>query len=132
MILTISIIVTTVRVYQMTHQNLRFYFVADFGSINKTRGNPMPVFDALNEYAAHKRPVNFIVSAGDNIYPMNASNPTLNEVKEVINLFKDRAYLTNRVIYTVRGNNDDRVTHDLYKLFTSLYPKWTQPANYYS
>jgi predicted phosphodiesterase len=84
----------------------------------------MPVFDALNNYASIKKPVNFIISAGDNIYPLNTSNPTREEVNEVINLFRERRHLNNRVIYTIRGNNDDRITHDFYKTFTALYPKW--------
>ena len=47
----------------------------------------------------------FIITAGDNIYPANGTDPTVEEFNLMLGLF-NRTNIANLPIYAIRGNHD--------------------------
>jgi DNA repair exonuclease SbcCD nuclease subunit len=66
-------------------------------------------FDAMNkikgDMASPEDDIDFFVSMGDNVYPVNATNPTDDEIDQMLGLFK-RDAIKDTPVYAVRGNHD--------------------------
>lgn len=73
-----------------------------------------------------------MMSMGDNIYALNETHPTDEDVASMFSLF-DRPNLKDLYIYAIRGNHDC-VTEDPYfeVNFTKKYPTWRMPDLYYN
>ena len=59
----------------------------------------------MNEIAANES-IDMFFTMGDNLYPLNATNPTKDEIAQMMDLFEDREHLADLPIYAIRGNHD--------------------------
>jgi DNA repair exonuclease SbcCD nuclease subunit len=88
--------------------NTTFFVVGDYGVVTNLKQANV-VFDAMNhvvETAADQiDKAEFILAAGDNIYPAVADAPTQSEFSEMLSLFQ-RPALSQLPVYAVRGNHD--------------------------
>ena len=88
---------------------VNFYIVGDFGWVQDMT-DPNSVFDALNETKGKAKAGSiddgeFFITAGDNLYPKDASNPTDEEFATMMTLF-ERENLKDLKVHAIRGNHD--------------------------
>jgi DNA repair exonuclease SbcCD nuclease subunit len=50
--------------------------------------------------------IDYILIAGDNLYPTNDSDPKDWEFEEMLNLFKNQPNINKLPVFPVRGNHD--------------------------
>lgn len=86
-----------------------FIVVGDFGWA-RDMSDPDMVFNAMSELKLHAVPesnedAQFILSVGDNLYPMVDEAPTDEEFATVMTLFQ-RPGLKDIPVWAVRGNHD--------------------------
>ena len=61
--------------------------------------------DVISEAANPHDLIDFIVTGGDNIYPLSAHNPTDKEFDDILAMFQT-PHLKDLKVYAVRGNHD--------------------------
>ena len=88
--------------------NSTFFIIGDYGNVNHlTYANK--TFDAMNDIIGNPQgeidKAEFFVSCGDNLYPDEATNPTVDEFTTMINMFK-RPNMQNLPVWAIRGNHD--------------------------
>lgn len=87
---------------------LEFLMVGDFGwTLNMT--NPHLNFDAINAYVgnltAQGGKIDFMMSMGDNMYLVNETHPTKEDVESVMSLF-NKTHIKDLKTFAIRGNHD--------------------------
>jgi hypothetical protein len=87
-----------------TSDGLDFLIVGDYGWIQDL-GPSNAVFDVIEKTVSQKD-FDFIATVGDNIYPIDGSNPTDEEFGLMLGLFSSRENLNKIPINVVRGNHD--------------------------
>jgi DNA repair exonuclease SbcCD nuclease subunit len=68
---------------------------------------------------------------GDNVYPVNATNPTDDEINQMIGLFK-RDAINELPVYGVRGNHDCYYDKNILLDLAKRDDQWTMPNFYYT
>ncbi|MFM7855961.1 MAG: metallophosphoesterase [Flammeovirgaceae bacterium] len=111
-----------------------FFVVGDFGWARDMQ-DPDMVFNAMNEVKMNAVPdsnddAQFILSVGDNLYPMVDEAPTDEEFATVMTLF-ERAALKNTPVWAVRGNHDCYFEEDFEINKSKEYAQWNMPSLFY-
>jgi len=93
------------------------------------------VFNAMNEVKMNAVPdsnddAQFILSVGDNLYPMVDEAPTDEEFATVMTLF-ERAALKDTPVWAVRGNHDCYFEEDFEINKSKEYAQWNMPSLFY-
>ena len=73
--------------------------------------NANKVFDGINSLKHHSKKgspedFDFIITTGDNLYPVIKESPSHHELLELKYLFKSRESINNLPIFPVRGNHE--------------------------
>ena len=109
-----------------------FFLIGDFAWIPDMSPAYL-TFDAMNqikaEMASPEDDIDFFLSMGDNVYPVNATNPTDDEIDQMLGLFK-RDAIKDTPVYAVRGNHD--CYYDKNRLLDIEDPQWVFPYFYYT
>jgi len=97
--------------------------------------DPNSVFDAIDSVksSAEKNSNDdgqFFLSVGDNIYPVNETNPTDSEWETVMSLF-EREHLKDMPVWAIRGNHDCYFEDDFELRKAHEYDQWNMPYFYY-
>lgn len=115
---------------------ISYVVVGDFGNMNNL-APANAVFDAiakLKQEAVPESPEDFqfFVTVGDNLYPKNATTPTDDEFKLIMDLFGSRESIKDLPIYPTRGNHDCYFS-DMFKEveLSNQYPTWQMPNLWY-
>ena len=111
---------------------LNFLVIGDYGwTPNMT--DPNLNFDALNSYVGNlTKPVDFILTTGDNLYVTNESYPTDADADLMMSLFLTRSNLKNLDIWPVLGNHDCYALDRYFEVnLTKRYPTWHMPSLYF-
>lgn len=74
--------------------------------------------------------VDFIVTTGDNIYPVLAHDPTDYEFELILDHFR-KPFISNLAVYPTRGNHDCGFDWQRELLLNETYANWTMPYIYY-
>lgn len=98
-------------------KGIDFFIVGDFGYIGNMT-NARRTFQKMDDVLANasndtdpENLIDFIMTAGDNIYPTIAEHPQDWEFNEVLDLFQSEN-LKNLPVYPVRGNHDCKFSWD--------------------
>ncbi len=97
--------------------------------------DPIKNFDAIDAYVGNltSTKIDFIMTAGDNIYAKDEQNPTLQEAEMVMQLFSNRTHLKDLDIYPVRGNHDCYAIDPFFEVnLAQRYPCWKMPSLFYN
>ena len=84
--------------------------VGDFGYIGNGLTIAKSIFKKMDEViddtSSAENQIDFIMTTGDNVYPLVGSAPEDSEVTAVLDLFRNTNNIKNLDIYPVRGNHD--------------------------
>jgi hypothetical protein len=86
-----------------------FFVVGDYGWVRDLTDTNL-TFDALDQVYGNAVPgsfddADFIVTVGDNLYPLVDTEPTTEEFEAMLNIFQ-RPHLKDLKVHAVRGNHD--------------------------
>jgi hypothetical protein len=114
---------------------IRFHLIGDFGDLKSTtpvnNSEPVKVVSEAMQKQAAMRPIDFIISAGDNSYPHAYANFDQTIYELMYKTFNVDS-LSARPWYAVLGNHDC-VQNPEYEINANeLYPMWNMPSNYYN
>jgi tartrate-resistant acid phosphatase type 5 len=91
-------------------------------------------FNKMNEIIAKasdpRDNIDFFITVGDNLYPVNATNPVDSEWDIMLSLFQ-KPNLTDLPVYAIRGNHDCLFDWKLELELAQKYKKWYMPSLYY-
>ncbi|OMJ69337.1 hypothetical protein SteCoe_32963 [Stentor coeruleus] len=113
---------------------IRFHLIGDFGDLEAPKTNnsePVELVSQTMENQAKQRPISFIISAGDNVYPHSASNFDQTLFKLMYKTF-DIQQLKGKPWFAVLGNHDCVVDSEFEINADELYPMWNMPTHYYN
>lgn len=114
---------------------LRFHVLGDFGNLKSEviieDKEPVNLVAHAMKTQAIKRPIDFILSAGDNSYPMAYAKFDQHIYKLMYDVFQKEA-IKAKPWYLVLGNHDCYVNPDYEVKDNKLYPMWNMPSRYYS
>merc|ERR1719454_1169184 len=88
------------------------------------------VFDAMNNIA-NETEIDGFITMGDNLYPVNSTDPTDDEFQTMLKLFK-RDKLKDIPIFAIRGNHDCYYQKELLLNLSKKDPQWQMPYYYFS
>lgn len=104
--------------------------VGDFGYVQEMQPAYL-TFNKMNEIINDKSDprnnIDFMMTMGDNLYPVDGENPTDAEFDVMMNLFTQRDNLKDKTIYAVRGNHDCYFDIDKEVELGKRYPNWYMP-----
>lgn len=113
---------------------IRFHLIGDFGQLHTQKINnsePVSYVAESMKNQAKQRPIDFIISSGDNVYPEATSNFDQNFYKLMYDVF-DIQQLKGKPWYAVLGNHDC-VKNPEYEINADeLYPMWNMGSHYYN
>jgi predicted phosphodiesterase len=113
---------------------LRFHVVGDFGNIHSTDEidgtEPVKFVAHAMKNQALKRPIDFILSAGDNSYPEAYADFDQHIYKLMYDIFQLEG-IKAKPWYLVLGNHDCYDDPDYEVHANKLYPMWHMPHKYY-
>lgn len=73
-----------------------------------------------------------MIICGDLLYAKSKYFPTENETTTLMNVFKDREYLSRLPIYHVLGNHDRYYDYQIYLNFSNQHSYFMRRPRYYS
>lgn len=107
-----------------------FFMVGDYGYVQEMAPAYL-TFNAMNDIIANKsdprNSIDFMMTMGDNLYPVDGLNPTDAEFDVMMSLFTERENLKDKTIYAVRGNHDCYFDIDKEVELGKRYSNWYMP-----
>ena len=115
--------------------SVEFLLIGDFGW-TPDMTDPNLNFNAIDAYVgnltAQGGKIDFIMTAGDNIYVQDEAHPTLKEADTMMSLFLTRPHLKDLNVWAIRGNHDCYALDAYFEVnLTKRYSTWNMPALYY-
>ena len=114
-------------------KGIDFFVVGDYGDVHNPN-HAEHTFCKLDEIIANgttdRDKIDFIMTAGDNIYPQHSTEPTDEEFEKMLSFFK-KDNLKDLFVYAVRGNHDSYFDWKKEIELSSKYSKWYMPSLYY-